>query len=277
MDFWLKVSDRLYRFVETRSGLLDIDSVEDGRDIPEKLALRVEDFDFDEIGMRAKLALSQLDNSCAMRSLHYRFLVKCAKVLSYFQVGAVYKVGVWINFDFVSDSSYLSLLRNILGEGGCKEIFFEYSLGTFEDVDLSKLNTTYLAGGLPRDLDEAAYEWYRGASEFRTRVIGFGYRKDRFVELADCGVKSERLRIKPGDRVSVIREHENSHDANAVAFLWKNGEKLGYLRRDIARFVAPLMDRGRLYFGEIVAVLDRYRNDDDRLHVKLVSQAKEGE
>lgn len=46
-----------------------------------------------------------------------------------------------------------------------------------------------------------------------------------------------------GDRLTLIREPQNTHDANAVRVEWR-GQKLGYLPRAENRAVAEAMDSG---------------------------------
>ncbi len=59
----------------------------------------------------------------------------------------------------------------------------------------------------------------------------------------------------------MVREPNNSRYSNAVALLWKSGEKLGYLRRNIAAHTAPLMNHGCLYIGrQYCVIFDRMTN-----------------
>ena len=49
--------------------------------------------------------------------------------------------------------------------------------------------------------------------------------------------------MKVGDKLTLIREPDNAHDANAVRVEWR-GTQLGYLPRAENRSVAAEMDRG---------------------------------
>jgi hypothetical protein len=49
--------------------------------------------------------------------------------------------------------------------------------------------------------------------------------------------------MREGDALTLIREPDNAHDANAVRVEWR-GRKLGYLPRAENRAVAAEMDRG---------------------------------
>jgi hypothetical protein len=156
----------------------------------------------------------------------------------------------------------------MLGKPSCQELFFEYALGAYGNKDIAKTNTARLIGGMPVDMNEAARQWYGQAQTFSTRAVGFGFRKHRFTL---PGPDDDSLTLAAGDPVFVVREPQNNYDPNAVSLLWKNGEKLGYLRRTIALHVAPQMDHGCLYTGRIAAVLGHYRGDDERVCVKIVN------
>jgi hypothetical protein len=52
--------------------------------------------------------------------------------------------------------------------------------------------------------------------------------------------------VEPGESAELVREVDNSHDANAVAVKIR-GEAVGYLARDEAAELAPLLDSGRPY------------------------------
>ena len=54
----------------------------------------------------------------------------------------------------------------------------------------------------------------------------------------------ERIIPLPGDRLHLVREPANEHDANAVQVWWRNGHMLGHLPRSVAAAVAPLLDGG---------------------------------
>jgi len=49
--------------------------------------------------------------------------------------------------------------------------------------------------------------------------------------------------MRPGDRLDLVREPDNPHDANAIRVLWK-GQLLGYLPRRENAAVARQLDRG---------------------------------
>ncbi len=56
--------------------------------------------------------------------------------------------------------------------------------------------------------------------------------------------------MKVGDPLTLVREPDNRHDANAVRVEWR-GRMLGYLPRAENRSVAAEIDRGALVSGRI--------------------------
>ncbi|WP_296412367.1 HIRAN domain-containing protein [Zoogloea sp.] len=56
--------------------------------------------------------------------------------------------------------------------------------------------------------------------------------------------------MREGDRLALIREPDNPHDAKAVRVEWR-GTKLGYLPRAENRDVAEAMDQGAPVSGRI--------------------------
>jgi hypothetical protein len=67
-----------------------------------------------------------------------------------------------------------------------------------------------------------------------------------------------QAQMRVGDVLTLERERDNPHDANAVMVRWQ-GEKLGYLPRRENGAVAAAMDRGEKLFGRI----RQLRNDPD--------------
>ena len=69
--------------------------------------------------------------------------------------------------------------------------------------------------------------------------------------------------MKPGDALSLVRESDNPHDANAVRVEWK-GNRLGYIPRRENANVARQMDRGAPVKARIVK-LTQARNPWQRV------------
>lgn len=73
--------------------------------------------------------------------------------------------------------------------------------------------------------------------------------------------------MKEGDALALVREAENTHDANAIRVEWR-GRKLGYLPRAENRAVAAEMDRGGKVEARI-ARLNRHRDPWKRILVEV--------
>ena len=69
--------------------------------------------------------------------------------------------------------------------------------------------------------------------------------------------------MKPGDALTLVRERDNPHDANAVRIEWK-GSRLGYIPRRENADVARQMDRGAAVKARIVK-LTQARNPWQRV------------
>jgi HIRAN domain len=75
--------------------------------------------------------------------------------------------------------------------------------------------------------------------------------------------------LRQGDRLELVREHDNPHDANAVRIEWR-GRKLGYLPRRDNTAVARQLDRGTALEAR-VAQLKENRNRSMRLEFEVVA------
>ncbi len=86
------------------------------------------------------------------------------------------------------------------------------------------------------------------ANAFRTKVRGvthsnpglFGPNRQNII--AKC---------QPGEAVKLVRDEDNEHDKNAVKVCRKNGQQIGFLGRDVAANIAPMMDDGAYVAAEI--------------------------
>lgn len=75
---------------------------------------------------------------------------------------------------------------------------------------------------------------------YYTKVVGVTYN----------GIQSILPQLHEGMPVQFIREPNNSFDRNAIG-IWCTGKKIGYLSADEATSIAPQMDKGIPYDGEI--------------------------
>ena len=73
--------------------------------------------------------------------------------------------------------------------------------------------------------------------------------------------------LQVGDGVTLTREPDNPHDANAVRIDWR-GRKLGYLPRAENRTVAAEMDRGGRVEARIAALVP-HRNPWRRVRIEV--------
>ena len=78
-----------------------------------------------------------------------------------------------------------------------------------------------------------------------TKIVGVtfnnpaGRDRQELLELFD-----RQLAQDENPLLTVQRDHNNPHDPNAVAVLNIEGEQLGYLSRNVASTIAPLLDSG---------------------------------
>jgi len=76
-------------------------------------------------------------------------------------------------------------------------------------------------------------------------------------------VRHYRASVRPGERVSLRREPENPHDADAIRVENSSAECVGYLSRAAAALLAPLIDAGRIRVeGEVPSTSAETRDAD---------------
>ncbi|MGE5580220.1 MAG: HIRAN domain-containing protein [Bacillota bacterium] len=109
---------------------------------------------------------------------------------------------------------------------------------------------------------------FEKANLFVTRVVGCRYHMNGPVRLDD---------LSPGDRLLLIPEPNNPHDASAIRVMTDRGHMLGYIRRTIARKLATRLGKGAELQARVVLVLGDGFGPRDRLYVEVrVSGAREG-
>jgi single-stranded-DNA-specific exonuclease len=81
------------------------------------------------------------------------------------------------------------------------------------------------------------------ADEFNTKIVGVSFE----------GRQSVIAGLAPGDRLELERRPENPFDANAIAVCYGDLQ-LGFLRREIALRIAPLIDAGERYTAVVTDV-----------------------
>ena len=73
--------------------------------------------------------------------------------------------------------------------------------------------------------------------------------------------------LHAGDRLEIVRERENPHDANAVRVEWR-GRKLGYVPRSENGALAWAMDRGEALRARVSRVAE-HRNPRRRIEFEV--------
>lgn len=73
--------------------------------------------------------------------------------------------------------------------------------------------------------------------------------------------------MREGDRLGLVREPDNPHDAKAVRIEWR-GQKLGYLPRAENQAVAAALDNGEAVDARI-AKLRQHRNPWQRVLIEV--------
>jgi DNA-directed RNA polymerase subunit RPC12/RpoP len=63
-------------------------------------------------------------------------------------------------------------------------------------------------------------------------------------------------RLATGDRVFLVREPANPYDRNAVMVMDKSRHQLGYLKREVADWFAPMLDAGRRFTCSALRLTD---------------------
>lgn len=91
---------------------------------------------------------------------------------------------------------------------------------------------------------EDPYRDILDADEFYTKLVGVTF----------AGRQEQIRGIPPAQPLSLVREPENSHDPNAVKVLEPGGATLGYLKADLARHLAAVMDKGMEYKAQAASV-----------------------
>jgi hypothetical protein len=101
---------------------------------------------------------------------------------------------------------------------------------------------------------------YRG----RIRVVGVTF-NDRQAIIS---------RLSYGDKIFLKREKENRYDSNAIAVCTSDGQSIGYVPRQKAGELSPLIDLGRHFETDIQEV--RGRNDSHLDVVINIYERKDG-
>ncbi len=103
---------------------------------------------------------------------------------------------------------------------------------------------------MTRRVRRRTIQWRRVAQFEPVRVEGAPLAQE---EAADR--PGDKASFEPGTRVALVRERKNESDPHAVIVASLDERPLGYLPADVADWLAPLLDTGRVAFdGRIYAV-----------------------
>ena len=96
----------------------------------------------------------------------------------------------------------------------------------------------------------------------------------RMIETRVAGVTFENRQavvglLTEGERVSLIRDPDNPFDPNAVKVVRWDHQQIGFLDRELAKILAPWMDRNGRFYKASVSRLIGGCHDDSSLGVYI--------
>ena len=93
-------------------------------------------------------------------------------------------------------------------------------------------------------LSRDEYAGIADATSFFTKAVGVTF-----------GDRQQVMRsLHEGDELLLERQPDNPHDPCAIALVAESGDQVGFLRRQIASAIAPLMDEGTEYVAHVLQV-----------------------
>jgi hypothetical protein len=100
--------------------------------------------------------------------------------------------------------------------------------------------------------DQQTQQWIEQWNKhYFANVSGTSYS----CELVDQSRLGVLYHCKVGEKLSLLRTPENKYDANAILLVRESGEDIGHVPREIARWIAPKLDRGAKAEARIVELL----------------------
>jgi hypothetical protein len=72
------------------------------------------------------------------------------------------------------------------------------------------------------------------------------------IETSVVGMQYHDAAIAPGERANLEREPVNRHDSNAIRVENALFDQVGYIPRQVAAWLAPLLDSGRIWIDACV-------------------------
>jgi len=185
-----KSSETTYQFQLTQSGLLDmVGRFESSEPASEDTILF--QWEFEEVSGKATLIATQ-EQHAPLSSSQFSGLAIIARIEAFVQAGVFFKAAQWINYKFQPDTLFCAWLKAMLGPEICREFYFSFHLGSFEEKEDSWLNTSQLIDGPILGVEQEVNKWLCNCLSLHTRIVGFGYRQHRFevskTETFNCGL-----------------------------------------------------------------------------------------
>ncbi len=198
-------------------------------------------------------------NPYPLSPTNWNYILKISQLLGYFEKGVLF-LGRKIFLELSSDLHFVYLTQytvlEIFGSEIWENFLTEIGLGSFNSEDLSLLESLFGPSLMER------FENFLKTTPFLlTRIVGFRHYAHNFER------ENNSLIVKPGDKIFLVHEN-NEKDPFAIAVLWKNGEKLGYLRKNLAQFLIERFKKGDIPSGEIIEVFPS-SDDNEKVFIKI--------
>lgn len=116
-----------------------------------------------------------------------------------------------------------------------------------------------VAGAILGENAAKVSSFYEQETEFLTRVVGV-----RFEDRADV---VEDLTV--GEQLFLVWEQDNPYDPKALAVMTRNGHKVGYIRRSIARMLVARIKSGTGFVSRVGVLLGEEYDANERVWVQV--------
>ena len=84
------------------------------------------------------------------------------------------------------------------------------------------------------------------------------------IETEIVGMQYHKAKVFPGEQINLEREAKNAHDRRAIRVENGQFEPVGYLPRNMASWLAPLIDQGKIHLDGYVP--QSSTETDEELH-----------
>ncbi len=220
-------------------------------------------FDFPDFPESVELRFIKQGDVNITRSAY--FLTNFARVYPMLEYGAVYAAYRFIEESFHLNETEIPLFKKLIAPH-LNELVLEAYLGSWDQQKAMESRTISAIAGIryEDDLKALARDFFgENFMRLRTRIVGFRYRKDSFIDLDGS------ITLTRGQDVYLHRDYGNPHDNYAVAVLAGNGKMIGYIRRTIAWHLAYRMDQGDIFRARIAVILNDTFRDDEKIYIEI--------